>query len=142
LQPPYSLVKPEVDKEILPYCLQHNIGVIVYSPMYSGLLTGAMTRERVQNMPADDWRKNDGEFQEPRLSRNLELAKLLGEIGFPHNLTAGQVAIAWTLKNPAVTAAIVGARQPRQIDEIVGAAEFRLEDLELEQINNFVQEHP
>jgi aryl-alcohol dehydrogenase-like predicted oxidoreductase len=142
LQPPYSLVKPDVEKEILPYCMQNNIGVIVYSPMNSGLLSGTMTKERVRNMPDDDWRKHDPEFMEPRLSRNLELANLLGEIGFLHNLTAGQVAIAWTLRNPAVTAAIVGSRSPRQIEEILGAAEFRLEGLELAQIDKFLQVNP
>ncbi|HLG63035.1 MAG TPA: aldo/keto reductase [Ktedonosporobacter sp.] len=142
LQPPYSLVHPEVEKEILPYCEHYNIGVIVYSPMASGLLTGRMTKERVERMPADDWRKRDAEFQEPRLSRNLELAKLLNEIGYLHNLPAGAVAIAWALRNPVVTGAIVGSRHPAQIEELIMAAEYRPDELELEQIDKFLQDHP
>jgi aryl-alcohol dehydrogenase-like predicted oxidoreductase len=142
LQPPYSLIKPDAEKDLLPFCQEHNIGVIVYSPMMSGMLAGTMTKGRVQNMPNDDWRKGNAEFQEPRLARNLELASLLGEIGFPHNLTAGQIAISWTLRNPAVTAAIVGARHPRQVEGILGAAEYRLDENELAQINKFLEDHP
>lgn len=142
LQPPYSLVHPEVEKDILPYCQEQNIGVIVYSPMTSGLLTGAMSAERVANMPENDWRKRDPEFQEPRLSRNLQLVNLLQEIGYPHGRSVGEVAIAWVLHNPAVTGAIVGGRKPQQIDEIIGAAEFRLAESELAQIEKFLQEHP
>jgi len=142
LQPPYSLVHRDAEREILPYCKEHNIGVIVYSPMASGLLSGMMTRERIENMPEDDWRRKDDEFKEPRLSRNLELAALLTDIGFPHNLPAGVVAIAWTLHNPAVTGAIVGTRNNRQIEEIINAAEFRLKETELAQINEFLAKHP
>ncbi len=142
LQPPYSLINSAVDKEILPFCQEHNIGVIVYSPMASGLLTGAMTKERVQDLPDDDWRKRSPEFTEPRLSRNLELATLLSDIGFPYNRTPGEVAIAWTLGNPAVTGAIVGGRHPRQVEELIGAAEFRLDELAIKQIDKFLSEHP
>jgi aryl-alcohol dehydrogenase-like predicted oxidoreductase len=142
LQPPYSLIRTDVQDEILPYCLKNNIGVIVYSPMASGLLSGRMTRERIENFPADSWRKNSSEFQEPRLSRNLSLVNLLTEIGTSHNVSAGIVSIAWTLQNPAVTAAIVGVRNPAQIDELVPAAEFRLNDAELEQINQFLRTNP
>ena len=142
LQPPYSLITPEIEQHILPYCQEHHLGVIVYSPMMSGLLTGKMTRERVADFPEDDWRKRDVEFQEPRLSRNLKLASLLQEIGFPYNRSAGEVAIAWTLRRPAVTGAIVGGRRPEQIDEIVGAAEFRLSESELAQIEKYLQENP
>lgn len=142
LQPPYSLIHPEVEEEILPYCQQHNIGVIVYSPMNSGLLTGKMSAERIANMPEDDWRKRAADFQEPRLSRNLKLANLLQEIGYPYNRSTSEVAIAWVLRNPAVAGAIVGGRKPEQIDEIIGAAEFRLEELELAQIDKFLQEKP
>ncbi len=141
LQPPYSLIHPDVEKDILRYCEQQNIGVIVYSPMMSGLLTGTMTKERVQNMPDDDWRKRDPEFQEPRLSRNLELAHLLTDIGFPHNVSAGVVAVAWTLNNPAVTGAIVGGRHPRQIQGMVNAAEFRLSESEIADIQKFLESH-
>lgn len=142
LQPPYSLVHPEAGEKILPYCQQHNIGVIVYSPMASGLLSGTMTKERIENMPEDDWRRNDEAFKGARLERNLKLAELLTEIGFPHGVTAGVVAVAWTLHNPAVTAAIVGTRNTIQIEEMVNAAEFRLKDTEIEQINDFLRNNP
>lgn len=142
LQPPYSLIHPDVEKDVLPHCAQQDIGVIVYSPMMSGLLTGSMNAERVQNMPEDDWRKRNPEFQEPRLSRNLELANVLSEIGYPHNVPPGVVAIAWALRNPVVTAAIVGGRRPQQIEDLVPAAEFRLSESEMAQIDRFIQEHP
>jgi len=92
-----------VEREILPYCLENNIGVIVYSPMQSGLLTGSMTPERIANMADDDWRKRNPEFNEPRLSRNLKLVERLKQIGQPHGRSPGEVEIAWTLRNPAVT---------------------------------------
>lgn len=142
LQPPYSLVHPEAQDEILQYCHEQNIGVIVYSPMASGLLTGRMTEDRIAKMPEDDWRKKAPDFQGARLKRNLELANLLTEIGFPHNVPAGVVAVAWTLHNPAVTAAIVGTRSSAQIEELVPAAEFRLSDTEMEQVNKFLRENP
>jgi aryl-alcohol dehydrogenase-like predicted oxidoreductase len=137
LQPPYSLLAREVEKEILPYCAQQNIGVIVYSPMRSGLLTGAMTRERAAALPDEDWRRRDLDFQEPRLPRNLQLVELLRSIGKRHGRTPGEVAIAWTLRNPAVTAAIVGLRRPEQVSGIIGAAEFRLSSEEIGEIENF-----
>ena len=142
LQAPYSLIKRDVERDILPYCQEHNIGVIVYSPMMSGLLSGKMTRERIDDFPEDDWRKRNEEFQEPRLSRNLKLASLLQDIGYPYNRTTAEVAIAWTLRHPAVTGAIVGGRRPEQVEEIIGAAEFRLSESELEQIEKFLQENP
>jgi aryl-alcohol dehydrogenase-like predicted oxidoreductase len=140
LQPPFSLVKPDIQNEILPFCQEHNIGVIVYSPMASGLLTGSMTRKRIANLPDDDWRKSDPQFQEPRLSRNLELVEVLNEIAFVHNVTTGVVAIAWTLQHPGVTAAIVGARRPEQVDGFVPAAEFRLTDSENTTIEDFLRD--
>ena len=139
LQPPYSLIHRDVEKEILPYCQEHNIGVIVYSPMASGLLTSTMTEERIRSMSDDDWRKHDPEFRAPRLARNLRLAQLLAEIGFPHNLPAGVVAIAWTLRHPAVTGAIVGFRNAGQVEELIPASEFRLSERELQQIEEFLQ---
>jgi aryl-alcohol dehydrogenase-like predicted oxidoreductase len=142
LQPPYSLVKSEVEHEILPFCQEHNIGVIVYSPMQSGLLTGAMTSERVANLPDDDWRKRNSEFQEPRLSRNLKLVELLKQLGEPHSKSPGEVAIAWTLRHPAVTAAIVGGRNPKQVEGVVGAGDFRLNNEELSKIETFLRENP
>ena len=141
LQPPYSLIHREVEQEILPFCQEHHIGVIVYSPMMSGLLTGTMTRDRIKKLPEDDWRKRDPEFQEPRLSRTLALVEKLGEIAYMHGRTTGEVAVAWTLAHPAVTAAIVGARDPGQVDGIIGAAEFRLTDLELREIEEFLAEN-
>jgi aryl-alcohol dehydrogenase-like predicted oxidoreductase len=138
LQPPYSLIKPEVQQEILPYCQEHNIGVIVYSPMYCGLLSGKMTAERIKNMPPDDWRQRDPEFQMPRLDHNLRLVSTLSEIGKRHGVEPGVVAIAWTLRHPAVTAAIVGARRPSQVDGIFPAVTFRLSPQEIEQLNRLV----
>ena len=142
LQPPYSAISPEIEEDILPYCQEHQIGVIVYSPMKSGLLTGTMTKERVAAMPEDDFRKRALNFLEPRLSRNLELADLLKKIGGEHGKSAGEVAIAWTLRHPAVTAAIVGMRSAQQVDGVIGAADFRLGEAELAEIERFSAEHP
>jgi aryl-alcohol dehydrogenase-like predicted oxidoreductase len=138
LQPPYSLLNRGIEAEILPYCQSQHIGVIVYSPMASGLLSGAMTKDRVEHLPADDWRRRDRRFQEPRLSRNLALVEVLRAVGARHGRSAGEVAIAWTLHHPAVTAAIVGARSPEQIDGIVGAGTFRLTDDEVREIERAV----
>ncbi len=134
LQPPYSLVRREVDQEILPYCRSNGTGVIVYSSMASGLLTGAMTRERAACLPAEDWRSRDVEFQEPRLSRNLALVERLREVGTRHGRPPGQVAISWALRNQAVTGAIVGARSPKQVEGVMGAAELQLTDEEISEI--------
>jgi aryl-alcohol dehydrogenase-like predicted oxidoreductase len=136
LQPPYSIIRRGIEQEILPFCADQHIGVIVYSPMASGLLTGKMTRERVANLPEDDWRKRGDQFQEPRLSQNLQLVEILREIGQRHGRSPGEAAIAWTLRHPAVTAAIVGGRRPDQVDEILGAADFRLSDEELNEIEH------
>jgi aryl-alcohol dehydrogenase-like predicted oxidoreductase len=138
LQPRYSLVHREVEDEILPFCLAQGIGVIVYSPMASGLLTGAMTRERATNLPKDDWRRNHPDFTGPNLSRNLALADRLREIGKRHERSAGEVAIAWTLRHPAVTGAIVGARDARQAEGVMHAGELRLTDKEVNDIEAFV----
>ena len=143
LQPPYSLVSPGVEDEILPYAHARGIGVIVYSPMGSGLLTGAMTSERIARLPKDDWRKRDPEFQGARLARHLALADLLSQIGRDHGgRSAAEVAIAWTLSNPAVTGAIVGARSPEQVDGFSGALALRLTRNDLERISTFRQERP
>jgi aryl-alcohol dehydrogenase-like predicted oxidoreductase len=141
LQPPYNMLNRGVEEEIFPYCEEHDVGVIVYSPMRSGLLTGKMTPERVANLPSDDWRRNAGDFQEPRFSRNLELVGLLEEIGREHGRSPGEVAIAWTLRHPAVTAAIVGGRRPDQVDGIIGAADLRLSEDELGRIEAFLAEN-
>ena len=139
LQPPYSLIHPEVEDEILPFCQENGIGVIVYSPMMSGLLSGKMTRERISKLPYDDWRKGNPEFQEPRLYRNLWLAELLKNVGRHHGLSAGEIAIAWTLRLGAVTGAIVGGRNPDQVDGILGAANFRLSEDEIDGIDRFAR---
>jgi len=142
LQPPYSMLRPTVAAEILPYCLQNNIGVINYSPMVSGLLTGRMTAERVAAMPADDWRRRAVEFNEPRLSRNLRLVELLREIGSAHSVEPGVVAVAWTLRNPAITAAIVGGRSGEQVKGLAPALHFRLSDAEFARIGSFIDQNP
>jgi len=134
LQPPYSLLATDVESSTLPFALSHNIGVIVYSPMASGLLTGAMTRERIARLPEDDWRKRSPNFQEPLLTRNLGLVEVLRGIGKKHNATPGEVAIAWTLKNPAVTGAIVGVRSKAQVSGIAGAPDVKLSPDEVSQI--------
>jgi aryl-alcohol dehydrogenase-like predicted oxidoreductase len=126
LQPPYSLIARGVEDEILPLVEREGIGVIVYSPMGSGLLTGRMTRERIESLPDDDWRKHGAQFTEPRLSRNLELVARLEEVAERHDTSPGAVAVAWTLRNPAVDGAIVGFRRPDQVDPIIGAANLEL----------------
>jgi aryl-alcohol dehydrogenase-like predicted oxidoreductase len=136
LQPRYSLIAREVENDILQFAAKNGIGVIVYSPMYSGLLAGAMTRERIANFSADDWRREDPNFHEPLLSRNLALVELPWKIGSRHGRTAGDVAIAWTLANQAVTAAIVGVRSPEQVRGVVGAAGLRLDQAEMEQLED------
>jgi aryl-alcohol dehydrogenase-like predicted oxidoreductase len=134
LQPPYSILAREVEEEILPFCLHREIGVIVYSPMHSGLLTGAMTRQRIANFSPDDWRRRDPNFQEPKLTRNLRVVELLREIGNRHGRSPGEVAIAWTLHNQAVKGAIVGVRNSNQVRGIIGAADLRLNDKEVMEI--------
>ncbi len=142
LQPPYSLLSRTIEAEILPFCEARQIGVIVYSPMASGLLSGAMTAERVASLPDDDWRKLNPAFNAPELQENLRLVDLLANVGQRHHLSAGAVAIAWTLRNPVVTGAIVGVRNPTQIDGLVGAADFRLSAGEVAEIEQFLETHP
>ena len=139
LQPPYSLVRPEVELETLPYTAQNEIGVLAYSPMGSGLLTGVMTHERVASLPRDDWRVRNPHFQEPLLTRNLKIAEKLGEIAERHDRTAGEAALAWVLHQRAITAAIVGIRTPEQVAGICGALEFRLSEAEIGEIDIFRQ---
>jgi aryl-alcohol dehydrogenase-like predicted oxidoreductase len=128
LQPPYSLVDREAEKEILPFAEREGIGVFVYSPMGSGLLTGAMTRERIASLPEDDWRKHDPRFQEPELSEKLALVKRLETVARRRGMAPGAVAVGWTLRNPAVDGAIVGFRRPDQVDPIADAANLELGD--------------
>jgi aryl-alcohol dehydrogenase-like predicted oxidoreductase len=140
LQPRYSLVHREIEDEILPYCLSEGIGVIVYSPMASGLLTGAMTRERAARLPRDDWRKGHPDFTEPNLTHNLALVERTRAIANRDNRSVGEVAIAWTLGHPAVTGAIVGARNAQQAEGVMRAGEFHLTDKEVTEIETFVAE--
>jgi aryl-alcohol dehydrogenase-like predicted oxidoreductase len=134
LQPPYSLIRRNVETAQLPWCQQQNVGVIVYSPMASGLLTGAMTGERLATLPKTDWRTRNEEFKEPKLSENLKLVERLRAVGAQHNRSAGETAIAWTLRNSAVTGAIVGARDSKQVDGIIGAMDFRLTPSEIAEV--------
>jgi len=134
LQPPYSLIRREVESAQLSYCQREGVGVIVYSPMGSGLLTGAMSQERVASLPKNDWRTRNPAFQEPKLSANLAVAERARAVGKRRGRSAGEVAIAWTLRHPAVTAAIVGARNPRHVEGIIGAMEFRLTPQEVAEV--------
>jgi aryl-alcohol dehydrogenase-like predicted oxidoreductase len=135
LQPPYSILRRGIEKDILPYCLKNGIGVIVYSPMAAGILSGAMTRERAAALPASDWRSKNPEYQEPRLARNLSLVEELRRIGARYGTSPGAVAIAWTLRQPAVTGAIVGFRSARQVDGLVAAAALRLTPEEVARVD-------
>jgi aryl-alcohol dehydrogenase-like predicted oxidoreductase len=134
LQPPYSILACDIEAEILPYCAVHDIGVIVYSPMQSGLLSGTMTRERIAALPEDDWRRRNPQFKEPKLTQNLSLVDRLRTIGERYGRSPGEIAIAWTLRHPAVTGAIVGVRRPSQVDGIIGAAGLDLTQDEIDLI--------
>jgi len=134
LQPPYSLIRRKIEEETLPYCLKQGIGVISYAPMASGLLTGSMTRERAATLPPDDFRTRNPEFQEPRLSKNIELVERLREVGARHGRGPGEVAIAWVLRHSAITGAIVGARNARQVEGVMRVGELKLTDAEITEI--------
>jgi aryl-alcohol dehydrogenase-like predicted oxidoreductase len=135
LQPPFSLIRREIEAEVLPYCGKEDIGVIVYSPMASGLLSGSMTRERIATLPSDDWRSRSAAFKEPQLTKNLGLADRLRSIGGNYGVSAGAVAIAWTLAHPAVTAAIVGLRNPTQVAGVAPAADLKLSGEEIAELS-------
>lgn len=126
LQPPYSLIRRDIETAQLPWCRHENVGVIVYSPMGSGLLTGTMTRERIAALPEADWRKKNEQFRDPKLSENLKQVERLQSVGARLGRPAAQIAIAWALRHPAVTAAIVGARNPKQVEQVVAAADLEL----------------
>jgi aryl-alcohol dehydrogenase-like predicted oxidoreductase len=140
-QPPYSMLNRAVESAILPFCEKNNIGVINYAPMHSGLLTGAMSKQRVANFPSDDFRRNAKNYQEPLLSRNLAVADFIGKIGDRHGVSAGVVAIAWTLHHFAITAAIVGGRNAKQVEGVISAATFRLSQEEFFEIQNYLSQH-
>ena len=135
LQPPYSLIEREIEDEILPFAEREDIGVVIYSPMASGLLSGAMTAERIAALPDDDWRKHDPRFQEPELSRHLDLVARLQTVAERHDTTPGAVAVAWTLRHPAVDGAIVGFRRPDQVEPLLAAADLELGDDDLATIS-------
>jgi aryl-alcohol dehydrogenase-like predicted oxidoreductase len=134
LQPPYSLIRRDVEAAQLPWCGKNNVGVIVYSPMASGLLTGAMTRERIAALPQNDWRTKNEQFREPKLYANLKLVERLQSVGARQGRPPGQIAVAWTLQHPAVTGAIVGARNAKQVDQIAAAADIQLTLQDVEEI--------
>jgi aryl-alcohol dehydrogenase-like predicted oxidoreductase len=136
LQPPYSLVDRAAEQELLPYAERHGIGVIVYSPMGSGLLTGRMTRERIERLPADDWRKHDARFREPQLSQHLALVERLTDVAERYGTSPGAVAVAWSLRNSAVNGAIVGFRRPDQVESIIEAAALELSTADVAQIED------
>ena len=138
LQPPYSMLVRGSEEALLPYAQQNGIGVLVYSPMRNGLLSGGMTKERVAAFAEDDFRRRNPDFLEPALTHNLKVADLLKAIGGRHGRTAGEVAIAWTLRHPGVTAAIVGMRSPQQVDGVIGAMDFRLSTQEIDEIEAFL----
>ncbi|HDQ70626.1 MAG TPA: aldo/keto reductase, partial [Chloroflexi bacterium] len=140
LQPPYSMLGPGIEDDLLPYCAENDIGVIVYSPMQSGLLTGKYDRERIEGLPAGDWRRNSTQFTEPELSANLSLIDRLRPIAARNDKTLPQLAIAWTLRRPDVTAAIAGARKPSQIEETAQAADWELSADDLEEIEALLEE--
>jgi aryl-alcohol dehydrogenase-like predicted oxidoreductase len=140
VQPPYSLIVRDIEDEILPYCKENNIGVIIYSPMYSGLLTGKMTSERIKNMSEDDWRKRNPEFNEPNLSNNLVLVGKLKDIGNKYKRTPGEIAIAWTILHPAVTAAIVGARNEIQASEVMRSWNIKLDEEDINRLTTLQEE--
>jgi aryl-alcohol dehydrogenase-like predicted oxidoreductase len=138
LQPPYSALRRDIEQEILPFCSDENIGVLVYSPMQAGLLSGRMTKERVQNLAESDWRRKDGHFQEPKLSENLALQEAFGKIASRHGYQAGVAALAWVLRKREVTGAIVGVRNAQQAEELAPALHFRLAESELAEIGGFL----
>jgi len=142
LQPPYSMLRRAIEADILPFAEANGIGVINYSPMVSGLLTGKMSAERVADFPADDWRRKAVEFKEPRLGRNLRLVELLRSIGSGYGVSPGVVAVAWTLHHPAITAAIVGGRSWEQVEGLAPALQFRLSEEEYSRINAFLVSNP
>jgi len=133
-QPPYSIIRRAIEADILPFCHQHSIGIISYAPMASGLLTGGMTRERAASLPPDDFRNRNPEFREPRLSKNLELVDRLRRVGARHGCGPGEVAIAWVLRHPAITGAIVGARNAQQAEGVMRAGELKLSASEINEI--------
>jgi aryl-alcohol dehydrogenase-like predicted oxidoreductase len=140
LQPPYSMLRRGTEEDLLPYCATNDIGVVVYSPMQAGLLTGKFTKERVASLPDEDWRKQSSHFQEPELSANLSLVEKLRPIAERNGRTVAQLAVAWVLRRPEVTAAIVGARRPSQIEETAPAGGWTLSVEDIAEIDALLAE--
>jgi aryl-alcohol dehydrogenase-like predicted oxidoreductase len=134
LQPPYSLIDRRIERTIVPYCRQHEIGVLVWSPLMRGLLAGHLSRDAIAALPPDDTRRDEPEFREPRLSRNLALVQQLRRVARRHGRTPAQIAIAWTLRDPVVTGAIVGMRSAEQAESIAAAATIELDDDDLAEL--------
>jgi aryl-alcohol dehydrogenase-like predicted oxidoreductase len=142
LQPPYSILSREIESETLPYCASNGIGTLIYSPMKSGLLSGSMTRERIAAMPQDDFRQRTPQFQDPLLTRNLALVEIMRAIGAKHGgASPGEVAIAWCLRNPAVTSTIVGLRSAEQLKGVIGAASIELSEDQATRMEDFLKSH-
>jgi aryl-alcohol dehydrogenase-like predicted oxidoreductase len=139
LQPPFSLINRAAGSDLIPWAREHGTGVIVYSPMGSGLLTGRFSRERAAGLDEGDWRRTSEQFTEPALSRNLELQDALRPVAERHRTTPAAVAVAWTLRWPGVSGAIVGARSPEQVDGWIGAADLALGDDDLGALRDAVE---
>ena len=135
LQPPYNMLRREIEDELIDYCAANKMGIVVYSPMMKGLLTGKFSKERMHNLAPDDHRRNDPYFQEPELSVNLQLVEGLRSIADKHGKSISQVALAWVLRDKAITAAIVGARHPEQIEETAAAGDWRLPNRDIAAIS-------
>lgn len=136
-QIPYSLITADAARDIMPYCRENGIGILNYSPMAGGLLSGKMTRERYASLPQNDLRRDNANYHEPKFGKNLELVALLGEIAERNGVTMAQAAIAWTLMNPASTGTIVGMRKVDQVAEICRAAEVRIPDEDMRKIDSY-----
>lgn len=139
LQPPYSMLKRDIEAELVPWCERHNVGILAYSPMQAGLLTGAFTRERALALSDDDWRSRNPFFQEPQLSANLRVVDGLRPIAARLGLSVAQLALAWVLRLPTVTSAIAGARRPEQIQETVRAGNVSLDSGVVDEIETLLQ---
>ncbi len=139
LQPSYSMLRREVEAEILPYCAANGIGVIPYGVMQEGLLSGKMTRERIAGLAASDFRRSDPRFAEPQISKTLALVEALRPIAARHERSVAQLAIAWALRRAEITSAIIGARRAEQIEETALAADWRLSEAEIAEIESLLQ---
>lgn len=141
LQPPYSMLRRDIEQETLPYCAERRIGVVAYSPMGKGLLTGRFTRERAESLDASDHRSRDPNFRAPRLELHLQLVEGLAKIAADAGHSVAHLAIAWTLRRPEVTSAIVGARSPQQIAETAPAGDWRLSDAQIDDVESLLALH-